>query len=213
MAYPRIAKGERAIMAGCTGSGKSTLAKWLLTRSDGRWIILNPKHTAAYKTLENSVVVNGLNTKLVDEYLTQRRNPPRFIVVNPDSSEADADLMDDFIMWLHQSWRNVSLCCDELYTLHKGAHAGKGLIGWLTRGRELNQSFLGLTQRPAWLSQFLFSESDYIGTMKLRLPADKKKFVDMTNQRIFANDLEDRHWLWYDTAKDDVRYLAPIPIS
>lgn len=196
-------------MAGRTGSGKSTWARWMLTRSPGTWIILNPKHTEAYDQLKDSVKVKTINALKVEAALKRYR----FVIVNPPSNESNPDLLDAFISWLHVNWRNVGLCCDELYTLHKNGVAGQGLIGWLTRGRELKQSFLGLTQRPAWLSQFLFSESDYIGSMALNLPDDRKRMEKMTGKREFDIQLAKRDWLWYNIDKDLLNYFGPVPVD
>lgn len=208
---PKINPGKRCLAAGRTGSGKSTWGSWMLERSPGRWVIMNPKHTAAYQDLPDSVVIPGLDFKAMDLELEKGNN--RFMIVNPGSHEASPEEMDAFVMRLHQEWTHVGLCCDELYAMHQGnARAGQGLLGWLTRGRELKQSFLGLTQRPAWLSQFLYSESDYICTMSLALPDDRKRLVSMTGESIFNEELPPHYWLWYDMVQRDYRYFEPVPI-
>lgn len=206
---PLIKAGYRALCAGRTGSGKSTWACWMLVRSPGNWIILNPKHTAAYKGLPDSVVIETLD---LDKLEKAMRNF-RFVIVNPPTRDARPDTLDEWILAVHESWKNVGLCCDELYTLHKGGVAGPGLIGWLTRGRELKQSFLGLTQRPAWLSQFLFSESDYICGMSLVLGKDRKRMMEMTDRKEFLARLPAREWLWYVTADDTLQYFGPVPVD
>lgn len=208
---PSIKPGQRALIAGRTGSGKSSLGKWLLLRSPGKWVILNPKHTAAYSTLPDSVKVSGMDWKKIDKFLSDRDT--RFIIVNPHSRECNPDTLDAFVMKLHEDWRSVGLCCDELYTLHKSGVAGQGLIGWLTRGREIKQSFMGLTQRPAWLSQFLFSESDYIGAMRLSLAKDRKRMVEMTDNPQLGAQIPMHHWLWYDTVKEETDYFGPVPLQ
>lgn len=197
------------MIAGATGSGKSTLACWLLQRTPSRWVILNPKHSAAYSTLENSVIVPNLKIQNVEKAMGRYR----YTIVNPDSVESEPDRMDDFIMQMHQGWRNVGLCCDELYTLHKGGVAGKGLLGWLTRGRELKQSFLGLTQRPAWLSQFLFSESDYLCSMRLSLLKDRKRMVEMTDCPMMGTKIPDRQWIWFPVVSEKPVHYGPVPIE
>lgn len=210
MPAPIIKRGQRAIMAGRTGSGKSTWARWMLERSPGTWVILNPKHTDAYNGFESeSIIVPTLAPAKVEPAMKRAR----FVVINPETWEADPDTLDAFITWLHNSWQNVGLCCDELYKLHKNGVAGQGLIGWLTRGRELKQSFLGLTQRPSWLSQFLFSESDYIGSMALNLPDDRKRMEKMTGKEAFSAKLDKRDWLWYNVDSDSLDYYGAVPID
>lgn len=207
MAYPRINPGKRALVAGRTGSGKSTFGKWLLERSPQYWVILNPKHTKAYNDMDESVTIHSLDLRDIERGLTKNR----YVIVNPPSRDSTPDIMDDFILGLHESFSNVGLCCDELYSLHKNGVAGQGLIGWLTRGRELKQSFLGLTQRPAWLSQFLFSESDYICGMSLALEKDRKRMAEMTGRSEFMAKIPPRHWLWYVAETEGLNFYGPVP--
>lgn len=207
---PIVKPGKRVTAAGFTGSGKSTWACWMLMRSPGKWVILNPKHTAAYQSLPDSTVINTLDFATLEKAMQDKEI--RFFIVNPQSDEASPDNLDDFVMLLHQRWSNIGLCCDELYALHKGAHAGQGLIGWLTRGRELKQSFIGLTQRPAWLSQFLFSEADYLVAMRLRLRKDRRKIYEMTDEEIFLSIVPKHHWVWYDQESSEYTHYGPVPV-
>lgn len=210
-ALPKIARGKRAIIAGRTGSGKSTLANWFLMRSPGHWLILNPKWTKSYNALPDSVTVdyNGAGDfKKVEKGIMTSR----YTVLQPSSHAASHDVLDDIVMVLHERYEGVGLCVDELYSMHNAGRAGEGLLGWLTRGRELHQSFLGLTQRPSWLTQFLFSESDYIGGMSLGLEDDRKRMVKMTGHAAFERNLPPHFWLWYDAGKHDLRKFGPVPL-
>lgn len=204
---PIILPGKRAIVAGRTGSGKSTLACWLLSRSSQHWIIFNPKHTAAYQDLPESYVLESFDENRVIKSLEKNK----FTILNLSSRQSHADYMDKAIQWLHESFENVGLCADEVYTLHIGGKAGDGLVGWLTRGRELKQSFLGLAQRPKWLSLFCFSESDYITEMDLTISDDRKRVFDFTGHLECLNRLPAHRWLWYDVASDTLAKYGPVP--
>lgn len=207
---PSIEPGKRAIITGRTGSGKSTLAVWLLNRSNQHWVIFNPKHTGAYRTLEDSVVFKKFDARGILSKLRQHK----FVVLNFRGAEADADFMDAVLYWLHENVKNIGVCCDELYTMHSAAgRAGDGIIGWLTRGRELKQSFLGLTQRPAFISRFVFSEADYIGSMDLVLEDDRKRMRAETGSEHFMKRLHGHRWLWYNVSRDDIILFAPVPIE
>ena len=205
---PKIEAGKRAVISGRTGAGKSTLACWLLGRSAQHWLILNPKHTNAYAALPDAVILR----KFDERDLIKSLKDNRFTVLNFPGDEANPDFMDAVIAWLHVKVKNIGICADELYTLHTGnARAGDGLIGWLTRGRELNQSFLGLTQRPAWISRFIYSEADYIGTMDLALGEDRKKLYEATGQKVFLDRLTGHRWLWYIVGSDTLTLYGPVP--
>lgn len=208
MTLPLIEPGKRAIVAGKTGTGKSTLAVWLLDRSPQSWIILNPKHTAAYRNLPDSIIFNRFDGKKIRSKLRHYK----YVSLNFKNEEADSEFLDAIISWIHNDVKNVGLCCDELYTLHSASgRAGDGLIGWLTRGRELKQSFLGLTQRPAWISRFCFSESDFVGCMRLMREDDRKRMVQETGRPEFGQDLRGHQWLWYNDAADDIILYGPVP--
>lgn len=206
---PTINRGKRAIVAGRTGNGKSTLACFLLARSPGHWLIINPKHTRAYASLPDAVVLTDIKGSKIEAAIQKHR----FVIINPSGGDATVEVLDGLIEWAHSKYTDLGICCDELYTLHRNGRAGDGLLGWLTRGRELGQSFLGLTQRPRWVSQFLFSESDYVGTMDLSLDQDRKRMFEMTGERNFLDRLEAYRWLWYDVGKDKIRKFSPVPLD
>lgn len=207
---PEIGRHQRAIVAGQTGSGKSMLARWLLLRSAGHWVILNPKWTAAFNDMPDSQIIKGIDFKKITKSISENR----FTIVNPLADENNYTDMDDLIYFLHTNFSNVGLCVDELYMIHStSGRPGQGLIGWLTRGRELKQPFLGLTQRPAWISRFLFSEADFIGNMALNLPEDRKKIYETVGHPAVKDKLAPYYWYWYAVAPDKLRRFAPIPID
>ncbi len=205
--YPKISVGKRAVIAGQTGSGKSVLAKWLLMRSPGHWIILNPKWTSAYNDIDDANVIEGIDYSKIESSITKHR----FTIVNPFGNESTPATLDEFVEDIHNTYNSVGLCCDELYTMHTNGRPGPGLVGWLTRGRELQQSFLGLTQRPAWISRFVFSEADYIGSMRLNLPEDRKKMYDVVGNKIIKEKLAKYKWFWYDVNADELRRFGEVP--
>ena len=204
---PLIDPGKRAILSGRTGSGKSTLGCWLLNRSKQHWVILNPKWTAAYKSLPDSAVLKKFDSSTIIRSIEKNR----FTILNFEGLNTDAEYMDDVISYIHGSLENVGLCADELYTLHTRGQPGKGLIGWLTRGRELKQSFIGMTQRPAWVSRFCYSEADYIVGMDLSLKEDRKRLYECTGSEHFEDRMPPRKWLFYDVASDDIKRYGACP--
>lgn len=207
--FPRINPGERATMVGRSGSGKSTVARWLLTRSPGVWIIHNPKHTSAYDSLPNKVVMHKMDGRKLAQYMREFT----YIIWNPTTAESDPEYADDFLGWLQANYMNVGFAADELYMLHTNGRAGPGLTGWLTRGRELKQSFLGLTQRPAWISKFLLSESNYIGEMSLNQQQDRKVIFDIVGHPDTLKKLDARQWFWYETEKDKLTLYGAVPMT
>lgn len=208
--------GKRAVIVGRTGSGKSSLASFILRNSPSQWVILNPKGTAAYNKLPDAITINALDYRKIVAAIKERNRDGlaryRFINIIPSRIHANFEVMDDFIGWMHDSYVGVGLVADELYTLHKGGRPGDGLMAWLTRGRELKQSFLGLTQRPAWISKFIFSEADYIGEMSLTIMEDRKTMYQNTGVEAMLGNLPQYKWYWYDVGNENLRLFGPVPI-
>ena len=195
-------------IVGRTGSGKSTLGCWMLGRSPGTWIILNPKHTAAYKSLPNSITLKGFNYQKLDKLMREYK----FIDIQPQSFESTPEAMDDFIAYIQENYTNIGICIDELYTLHKNGVAGEGLKGLLTRGRELKQSYLGMTQRPVLISKFCFTEADYVVGMTLLTDDDRKMVYKNTGNPKFMEQLPPHEWLYFEASTLTIRHFLPVPI-
>lgn len=207
---PRLNAGTRTVIAGRTGSGKTTLAAYLLLmRSYQHWVILNPKHTAGYKDLPGAIVMDGWNADKFDKAIEANR----FVVINFRKEETNAEFMDDVVAWLHENYDDIGIAADELYYLHSNGKPGNGLIGLLTRGRERNQTFLGLMQRPAWVSRFCYSESDNIVGMALNLKDDRKRMVEATGHEGFSQTLHKREWLWYTVDADAAVLWGAVPLT
>jgi hypothetical protein len=205
---PIIPAGKRAVVAGRTGSGKSTLGCWLLNRSQQHWVILNPKWTKAYSALPDANILRGFNLGKMEKSIDKHR----FTIINFNGSESNPDFLDAVTSHLHERYENIGLCADELYSMHKAGQCGAGLTGWLTRGRELKQTFLGMTQRPAWVSKFIFSEADFISSMDLSLADDRKRMYEFTGDNNFQDRLDPHRWLWYDVGKDKIAKFGPVPL-
>jgi hypothetical protein len=135
-------------------------------------------------------VLRSLKTERLTVYTPPRGYGPR---------EIDALIGD-----LHDTTSNVCLWLDEAYAVHSRGQAGDGLVAWITRGRGLRQTLITCTQRPAWISQMLISESEYIMTGDLRLPQDRKKLIESSGSPIFARagDLARYDFLAYDVRRN-----------
>jgi hypothetical protein len=97
--------------------------------------------------------------------------PPPIVTASPD-------MLDRILQYHEENWRGVDAYIDELYHFHKGGRAGPGLNGLYTRGRSRGITTIGSTQRPAWVSGFIFSETNLFYLFGLNRKSDRKRVDD-----------------------------------
>lgn len=200
---PYVPPGERALILGKTGSGKTVIGAWLLSRSPGRWVILNSKYDEFLTQIGPSV---DWNVKDILKGLKKKE----IVVAHPTSFEAED--LDRVLFELCETRQAVGVFIDELLYLHKGnGRAGPGLMGLLTRGRSRKQSFIGCSQRPAFLSQFCYSESEYFGIAQLKLRADWAKVIEFSGKPEARIDRLKHHWGWINIQEDTLTEYGPVP--
>ena len=203
---PSCPLGSRTVIAGQTGCGKTTLATWLLSQTANHWIIFNPKWSDSFKKAlgEECNVLRTVEPKAISNSIEKFK----FTVINIPPEFADPEQQDLLIKYVHETYRDVGVLVDELYTVHKHGNAGPGLIGLLTRGREFRQTFLGLTQRPAWVSRFVFSESGQYGIMRLTMPDDRKKVFEFIGDSQYLIKVAKYKVKWYSVEDDTTRNFS-----
>lgn len=85
-----------------------------------------------------------------------------------------------------------------------------GLNSCLTQGRSRHIPMIICSQRPAWCSKFVFSESDFVMLYNLQRLEDRKTIGGLVpvdkNYR-----LAKYHSYWYNVADDQLSQFAPVP--
>ncbi len=203
--------GARMFIAGSTGSGKTTLASAFVKRAKQHAIILNPKHTAGYKkAMPDAAVLDDVVIKKIERSIHKNK----VTILNLPMEYFDAEAQDAVLRYLHLNYANLMIVADELGTLHKNGRSFRGLKSVLTLGREHNQTFIGLTQRPAWLDQHVMSESEYYIVMYLKLLRDRKRMSEEIGDTTILNKIPKRYWFFKnDNAEDDrLRLFKPIDL-
>ena len=201
---PEIKPGERCLAVGRTGSGKSLWCRWIMSRSKTKWVIIDLKHDPCWNNF--GLIIDKLpDVKKLLRLFTNEQ----FIIIRPKINLIET--VDDWILYLHDGIENIGLCIDELYFLSSNGRAGNGLLGWLTRGRVRKQSFLGGTQRPAWITKFCFSESTYFAIFNLNLLEDRKRVYEFVGNPVVLQNPDEFFWRWYIVKKDKLLLYAPIP--
>jgi energy-coupling factor transporter ATP-binding protein EcfA2 len=184
--------GERICVVGKSGSGKTNLCLFLAQNSPVRPVVIfNTKWDDQYHRLGSK--------KDVTRTLPDRIRPDReWVIVEPDSETiSDPDALDDMLAALGES-KDITVLIDESYMFHKRGQAGPGLIGLLTRGRSRGITTICGTQRPAWVSRFVFSEATQGYFLRLNTEDDKKTVKGYTGIDPSMIPTEKYQSLWVD---------------
>jgi DNA helicase HerA-like ATPase len=191
------AVNHRTLIAGRTGSGKTQLGAWLLSKmplDEMPFIIVDYKRDAL---LNASSRIKQIGYNDLPKY-------PGLYILHPDPSH-----VDPMERWLLNVWRkgNVGLYFDEIYMVPDKA----GLSAILTQGRAKRIPAIVVTQRPAWLSRFAFSETDHVAVFHLNDSEDRKKIGRLLPEGAADAVPPQYHSIWYDVTRHKLFHLQPVP--
>lgn len=174
-----------------------------------RGLILDTKLDDSYRRLPGSLIVDSLeeyDDGLLEEY--------PFVIVRPQPAEFDIEILDAFLLERYHQLQRVCLVIDELYSVAPGNTPSPGLTALLTRGRTRGLTILSGVQRPAWISQFCFSEADYFAVFRLQLDRDRERLADFGAPEMLDNPLDKYFFWWYKVGEDRAVLhppLTPLP--
>lgn len=191
---------ERHAIVGMTGTGKTTFGMWCLSRRRYDlmpWVIIDFKHEGMISRLPRleEIDVTGKIPK-----------HPGLYVIRPTPSDIDDGNVTSFLFRVWERER-TGLFIDEGYMIPR---LDKGLRTVLTQGRSKRIPIISLSQRPAFISPFLLSESEYKSTFYLGHPAD----IDRMNEwqpRCDPSTLPDHHSYWYGMKGREFTTFGPCP--
>jgi hypothetical protein len=190
---------QRITVIGKTGSGKTQGGAWLLSeRNYDRmpWLVFNWKHDELLDSIPGSKQMS------LDDRVPKH---PGVYVLHPNP--ADTADVEELMMrvWAHE---RVGLFIDEGYMIPRMSPAFQAI---LTQGRSKRLPVIMLTQRPAWVSRFAFSEADYIQLYQLTDRRDAKVVKEFMPLPI-EQSLPGPYWSWYwDNTRNFKAVLQPVP--
>jgi len=212
-----LKRGERGLLVGKTGSGKTEHGLFHL-RHTGIFpaIILDTKIEDKFFGLqENNYSLDVCQSlEELDRFSRlQKKKLPDYILVRPPIDEIlEIDPLNDYSRLLFDRFGSCFIYYDELYNWHRHGIPGKGVLTLLTQGRSKGKTFLGGSQRPAWISQFFYSEAEKFFIHFLVSKKDREKFdAYIPNYSKLAPPPE-YHSYFFNTTKDEKPTLiAPVP--
>ena len=80
----------------------------------------------------------------------------------------------------------------------------------LTQGRSKKIPMIVVTQKPSWVSQFVFSEADFFSVFHLNDWRDRQRVMEFVPADL-SNDLPEHYSHWHDVSKRLTLPLAPVP--
>lgn len=188
---------HRTAVIGRTGSGKTQFGVWLLS------------HAAL--EFQPYVIIDFKRDKLIgripyaqDISYDDVPEKPGLYILRTSIKELTAleNFMDNIL-----GAENTGLFFDETYPIGKNSDAFNML---LTQGRSKHIQMFCLTQRPSWISRFVFSESDFFSVFDLNMRDDEISVERMTP--LDLNDpLPKYHSHWHDVSEKKNFRLLPVP--
>lgn len=189
---------HRHVILGRTGSGKSVNAAHFLSLRNFDvmpWVIVNSKDD---KFLGN---IPGVQELRLDAPLPKK---PGLYMIRPIPERDDAAL--EAFMWRCWGRGKIGIYWDEGYMIPNPSAAFNAL---LTQGRSKSIPMIILSQRPVWLSKFVWSEADFWQVFQLSQDDDIKTVQKTLKMKI--SRLPDYHSYWYDVKRNYLAEMTPVP--
>jgi len=192
---------DRTSVIGRTGSGKTQFGMWLLSTQSFDtmpWVIID------YKGDELIGKIAGIKPIT---YKSVPEKPGLYLLkVLPDE---ESELSDFF----RKVWERggIGIYIDEGYMI---GQRDKWFNSCLTQGRSKRIPMIILSQRPLWLSRFVFSESSYFFVFDLTDNDDIKRvrsFVRTRSGEDIGDQMPPYHSRYYDVSRRYMAKLGPVP--
>lgn len=193
---------ERTTIVGKTGSGKTQGGAYILSQAPFNtlpYVLLDFKREKLFREIPE---IRPLQLGQRDY---KELNQPGLFIVNPLPVDEDQEKLDA-LLWHIWERENCGIFVDEGYMLRKST----AFVSLLTQGRSKNIPIITLTQRPRFITPFVFSEAEYLMIFRLTKPEDRKTVQDYVDADI-SERLPPYHSYWYDVARDQLVVLRPVP--
>lgn len=192
---------HRTSIVGRTGSGKTVAAMWHLSNADfdeRPWIILDYK---------NDELINAIGRAREVGYDEIPEEPGIYILKVLPGDEASVS------EWFKRVWEHedLGIVIDEGYMIDP---RDQWFNACLTQGRSKKIAMIILSQRPVWLSRFVFSEADFFQVFDLTHSKDMDKvreYLRDDDRNQLDQELQPFHSYYYDVGQRRLETFGPVP--
>lgn len=192
---------HRTVIVGRTGSGKTQAAVWHLSHANfdtQPWVIVDYKGDDLIGAIDRA---QPIDFSVVPEQ-------PGVYILSVLPGEED-ELSD----WFYRAWakEDIGIFVDEGYMIDRN---DRWFNACLTQGRSKHIPMIVLSQRPVWLSRFVFSEADFFQVFDLTHVKDMDKvreYIRDDDRLQLDKPLEDFHSFYYDVGKRRLETFGPVP--
>lgn len=193
---------QRVTVVGRTGSGKTQFGAWLLSESRFDlipYVIIDYKRD---RLLNSSERIRRIGVNETPKH-------PGVYIVHPLPHEEAG--VEGFL-WRCWKRENTGIYFDEMYSLPEDGKS-KALRAVLTQGRSKNVPAICVSQRPAWLSRFVFTETDHIACFHLNDVEDRRRVQSfMPPEADIIETIPPRFsCVWYRVTDHALFRLQPVP--
>ena len=190
---------QRIAVIGRTGTGKTIAGLWHLSnaRFDKMpWVIVDFKTDEHIAGIERAITID----------VNDNPKQPGIYIIQP---HPDDDLFGEFLerIWMRG---NTGIFIDEGYMMRTNDLVEKRFVYLLTQGRSKRIPMIVVTQKPVWISRFVFSESDFFQAFHLNDSRDHKTVESFLPSGSII-PLPDYHSAYFDVSHNKLSYLLPVP--
>lgn len=192
---------DRTVIVGSTGSGKTFMGVWLLSTRN------YSERPAIIFDFKGDSLIGALPAKEI-QIRSAPPKAPGLYVVRPLPTVDDTAVID--FLWKIWKGEGYILYIDEGYMIGRANPAFNAI---LTQGRSKNIEVITLSQRPLWLSRFVFSEATYFSIFNLTDLEDRKTVSRFVPLEVYSpkTRLARFHSVWYDVAAGEGADFLPVP--